>query len=151
MLLNCEQYNFNKISTRKSLKMRNLDYRIHWFEGTSESSSSVPSPPPAPWPASKGLQYYDLFLHRPGNSDVQAWRYVLSTNRNDGGQRVQALRQRYQGLPGARVLVIDEQGKPSFVLRGTVARLYNELAMQNQRSFSAHQDRLDFESVRKGP
>ena len=130
MLLNCEQYDFNKISTRKSLKMRNLDYRIHWFEGTSESSSSVPSPPPAPWPASKGLQYYDLFLHRPGHSDVQAWRYV-PTNRNNGGHWVQvAIGSEIEvpGLPGPRIFVINGQGKPSFVLRGTVAKLYSKLA-----------------------
>ena len=90
---------------------------------------AIVSPPSLPWPADKGLKYYDLFLHKDARSEsVQAWRHVPNGNQNSGkwtqlevGSDIEV-----PGLSGPRTFVINGLGKPSFVLKGTVAKLYNE-------------------------
>ena len=107
--------------------MRNVNHRIHWFQSTSDEQ--IMYPPAVPWPADKGLQYYDLFLHTDTGSDsVQAWRYMPNGSQKFGkwaqldiGSDVEV-----PGLPGPRTFVVNGQGKPSFVLKGTVAKLYSE-------------------------
>ena len=107
--------------------MRSLNHRIYWFQ--SISNGAIVWPPLLPWPVDKGLQYYDLFLHRDTRSEtIQAWRYVPNGNQDNGkwaqleiGSDIEV-----PGLPGPRTFVINGQGKPSFVLKGTVAKLYSE-------------------------
>ena len=90
---------------------------------------TIVSPPPLPWPAEKGLQHHDLFLHKStGSESIQAWRYVPNGNQNNGkwtqleiGSDIEV-----PGLSGPRIFVINGLGKPSFVLKGTVAKLYSE-------------------------
>ena len=107
--------------------MRNVNHRIHWFE--SESDGSLQAPPPAPWPSEKGLRHYDLYIHRREGRSLKTWMFIPHQTDEHGiwkrlrvGEEVDI-----PGLAGSRVFVVNSQGKPSFVLKGTVAKLYNEL------------------------
>ncbi|KAK7680743.1 hypothetical protein QCA50_016051 [Cerrena zonata] len=122
-----EHGRFEHISRRQSMKMRNRDHWIYWF--ASKSNEKLLSPPPAPWPTDRGLHHQDLFLHHVGNGIPQAWRYVESGKHDEGrwdrltiGGKIEV-----PGLDGERIFVVNKQGKPSFVLQGTVAKLYGNL------------------------
>ena len=104
--------------------MRNLDYWIHWF--TSSGDTTFTSPPPAPWPEYKGLKHHDLFLHRKGK-ETKAWRYV-AVGESRWERLIVGRPVRVPDLDGNRLFVINKQGKPSYVLEGTVAKLYGGLA-----------------------
>ena len=104
--------------------MRNLEYWIHWF--TSTSDMAFTSPPSAPWPEYKGLEHHDLFLHRRGK-ETKAWRYDAAGEGRWERLIVGGL-VRVPDLEGDRTFVINKQGKPSYVLEGTVAKLYGGLA-----------------------
>lgn len=109
------------------MKMRNLDYWIYWF---SSRSDIVPmAPPTLPWPADKGLRHHDLFLHHKGK-ETRAWRYVSNdTHRVGRWERLVVGRPiRVPDLEGDHIFVVNKQGKPSYVLQGTIAKLYGSLA-----------------------
>ncbi|KAK7678732.1 hypothetical protein QCA50_018314 [Cerrena zonata] len=118
---------FKNVSSRQAIKMRNLKHWIHWFQ--TESDEPAHMPPPGPWPADKGLRYHDLYMQRAENGALKVWRY-LPNNTGEDGKWVQlrvGAEVDVPGLAGPRVFVINKQGKPSFVLQGTVNKLYNEL------------------------
>lgn len=117
---------FRHISARQSVKTRNQDYWIHWFTGKGDEWPL--SPPPAPWPAEKGLQHHDLYIHRRGEK-TRAWRYnSIGTQKEGQWDRLTVGgRTEVPGLAGERIFVVNKQGKPSFVLQGTVAKLYGDL------------------------
>ena len=104
--------------------MRNLDYWIHWF--TSIGDTAFASPLPAPWPEYKGLKHHDLFLDGEGR-EIKAWRFVAG-GENRWERLVVGRPVRVPDLDGNRIFVINKQGKPSYVLEGTVAKLYGGLA-----------------------
>ena len=118
---------FEDVSSRRSVKMRGLDYWIYWFS----SRSNVPpiAPPPIPWPSDKGLRHHDLFLYHKGK-ETRAWRYI-SDDVHGAGQWERLVVGRTVPVPeleGERIFVVNKKGKPSYVLQGTVAKLYNSLA-----------------------
>ena len=85
-------------------------------------------PPPLPWPAEQGLRHHDLFLYHKGKV-TRAWRYVLDEANSVGRwERLVVGRPvRVPDLEGDRIFVVNRQGKPSYVLQGTVAKLYGSL------------------------
>ena len=103
--------------------MRGKDVHIAWFE--SVGTAAIREPPTRPPPAS--LEVYDLFIHRvPVKDDIQVWRWeshggVLLWMPLTPGRKVKV-----PGLERRRILVITEQGKPSYVTGGTVERRYND-------------------------
>ena len=83
------------------------------------------SPPPAPWPEYKGLKHHDLFLHRRAK-EIKAWRFVAA-GENRWERLIVGRPVSVPDLEGNRIFVINKQGKPSYVLVGTVAKLYGGL------------------------
>ena len=107
--------------------MRNQNYWVHWFEVDNGETTHIP--PPMPWPKSKGLHDYDLYLQR-GEEDevVKAWRYTPSETGTGKWVRIKVGAEvDVPGLKDPRIFVINKLGRPSYVLKGTVAKLYNEL------------------------
>ena len=113
--------------------MRGMDIHIAWFEGVG--SVSIQEPPTNPPPAD--VEPYDLFIHRvPLLDEVQVWRWecqdtVLSWKLLTLGKEVMV-----PGLKRPRILVLTDQGKPSYVTPGTVDRRYNHPAPSDDDSVS---------------